>query len=56
MDAVKFIKERQRFCKQVYCVNCVLKRDGIECGTFNLINEPENLSVLLNSGRRKIRL
>ena len=44
MDAVKFIKERQRFCDQAgFCTTCELRRAKIFCGTFNAIKEPKEL-------------
>lgn len=44
MDAVKFIRERQRFCDQAgFCTTCELRRAKIFCGTFNGIKEPEKL-------------
>lgn len=45
MDAVKFIKERQRFCDQAgFCTTCELRRaDILYCGAFNGIKEPEKL-------------
>ena len=43
MDAVKFIKERQRFCDGRSCGKCELSNKRIHCGGMNYIDNPKAL-------------
>ena len=43
MDAVEFIKERQRYCKDRSCKECALNNQDILCGNMNFIDNPEKL-------------
>lgn len=43
MDAVDFIKERQRFCYGRNCDECGLRKRRIHCGSVNEINKPKAL-------------
>lgn len=54
MDALEFIKERQRFCHSCAdCTICHLNRNHIPCGTFTAISKPEELVKFIEEWSEK---